>query len=840
MTPEQLEKALTIGDQQVADCLSSASEAERRAAAPAILKWHKDLWSEVLAKQTRGVSRDLLMSTVALALLGTATASELKKTRLHLFTGTFETELRVLRERAPDWLQAWAEWYLEDSPYHWPFVRALEKAQLIEQPQTDFYILGMVAVADRYKRGSGRMGAVEFLSEEPELLALVPRLFEVEGSGEFSLAAFDKYRSLEQQWSTALKALADEGRLDRGMLLERSLDALARDFASFRAGWYSRFYQLLQPSPVESLALIDRIFPLLGSPIAPTVSFGVKLLMEICKKHPLPPKQLLPHLEPVWMLPQKATVLSALKLLASTPKSPDWLPQLTLAASHPLPEIQLGALNLLKRVSPQPQAEWRERWTELLPSLEPSVKSQWGDWLGAESPVAAVAQNTDVVGLSQPTPVERCRDLDQLFELATRLLEDPASAIEIELLLEGLFRFQGYCSPLAPALKKRIKTRLKGLDLRRSLAVVLSTWLGEPLALAHPQLPKPQGFLDSRLGEMLANLGRSEVRLLSLPSRSDGSISVQALLQRLHHNPSPLEYDFAQALLRLNLSDTNWSMLDFDRLSGEAVLALKYALKVEGGRVAKRSIWAAAIEFLQHPGPLAPALDFDYQVKVTHSEYSGKTYTHRHFAILSKETNPFLGWRDHQHEPQALRWLGIVCPAQIERFHALGITQVGNNLDWWEANWSHRVYFESLLSMTGSWGYTSAFLAALGLGCKEVGERGVSIDAIGAALGGPLLPKRLGQAMAQAESTGLITHKRWAAAFQELRRFVGGDLLFQVLESYLAKASPEFDSGALLGPLLEIATAIGSSLTEPAARQHLATFDGSGKAAKLAQKLLSL
>jgi hypothetical protein len=834
MNPEQLEHAIQSGAQQVVTCLAAASEGERRTAAPLMLKWHKELWSDVLAKDTRGISRQLLMDTLPLALLGTATSGELKASKLLLFAGPFEDEIQVLRRRNPSWLQDWAEWYIQDSPYHWLFIRALEKAKLIARPHSDFYILGMVCIADRYQVGTRRMGALGFLNQEPELLTLVPRLFEVEGSGEFSLAAFDKYRGAEHQWGTALKTLSQQGRLDRQMLLERSLDALARDFAAFRAGWYARFYESLEPTLAEQLSLLGRIFALLGSPIAATVSFAVKILTVVAKKHKLPADQLLQHLEPVWMLPQKGTVLAALKLLANTPKSPGWLPQLTLAASHPLAEVQSEALRLLKLAAPIPPTEWLLRWTELLPSLEPSVQAGWSEWLGCE--IAEVPVEL-VVAVCGPQAVLPCRDLDHLFEIATRLLEDPASPLEIEQLLEGLFRFNGQDSPLAPAFRKRVKARLKSLDFRRTLAVLLSTWLGEPQDLAHPQLPKPEGFLNGRLLEILRALKTGNSRILSLPSYSDGSISVKALADRLRHKPVPLPYDFAQALLRVDPASLDWSLADLEGINGEAGLALKFALRVDGGKLAKSSLWSQAIDLL-HQEP-APKLCFDFEVKVSQHEYSGKTYTHRHFEIFSKQENAFIRWRDHEHEPQLLRWLAFTCPTRSERFHALGISRLANNLDWWEANWSERVYLESLLDLARPWSYTTAFLAALGLACKETGERGVSIDAVGAALGGALLPELLGQAMAQAESTGMITHKRWASSFQEMRRFVNGGLLFEALQSYLAKAAPNSDSGVLLGPMLEISTSLGRPVTDPLARHYLAGFSGTGKSAKLAQQLLA-
>ncbi|MDP6549589.1 MAG: hypothetical protein QF659_05915, partial [Dehalococcoidia bacterium] len=50
-----------------------------------------------------------------------------------------------------------------------------------------------------------------------------------------------------------------------------NLDALARDFAQHKAGWYSGFHETLAPTIDERAALQGRYLALLGSRIPPTV-----------------------------------------------------------------------------------------------------------------------------------------------------------------------------------------------------------------------------------------------------------------------------------------------------------------------------------------------------------------------------------------------------------------------------------------------------------------------------------------------------------------------------------------------------------------------------------------
>ena len=127
------------------------------------------------------------------------------------------------------------------------------------------------------------------------------RLFEVEGGGELSLATFDKYigGKLAGGWASALVELAADGTLSRDRLLDESLCALERDFAQFRAGWFSRFHEQLEPTLEERAVRRDQYLGLLGSSIPPTVSFAVKAIGVLDKADKLTSEDVLAHIRPV-------------------------------------------------------------------------------------------------------------------------------------------------------------------------------------------------------------------------------------------------------------------------------------------------------------------------------------------------------------------------------------------------------------------------------------------------------------------------------------------------------------------------------------------------------------
>ncbi|MGV3721911.1 MAG: DUF6493 family protein, partial [Actinomycetota bacterium] len=285
MTTAELEDAILRGDRnRCAALLLGAPESERRAAAPVALRWFRaghDLNSgnvtadaAVLAKSDAGA--DDIRETAGIATLGTATLTELKALK---WRATFFNSQAwdVLAERRPAWLVDWTKWMIVENPRTWSQIRQLVRSGLIPTPDEDAYIIGLIGQI--WPRSP-----LELLRSDPQLLEQdVWRFFEVEGGGEDSLAARDKYSRGDYSWGHALKTLAEEGLLDRQRLLDASLDALQRDFAQFRAGWFSAFHESQSPTLEERAARQERYLALLGSRIAPTVSFALKALAVLDK-----------------------------------------------------------------------------------------------------------------------------------------------------------------------------------------------------------------------------------------------------------------------------------------------------------------------------------------------------------------------------------------------------------------------------------------------------------------------------------------------------------------------------------------------------------------------------
>jgi hypothetical protein len=845
MTAKDFEQALVTDARALVGILEVLDEKSRRELFPVAQKWSRAL-SSSLSPRIDGVERAILGRTCALAMLGTAGLSELKKARLVTF-GDLEAAISLLQARRPPWLSAYCQWLLQQNPHAWLLVHRLVQLDLVARPEGEAYVLGMIASASKD-------GAYALLMRHPELLDELPRLFEVEGRGEFSLAAFDKYTHEKNQWATALRQLSEEGLLSREMLIAESLRSLGYGFAAFRAGWFTRFFESLQPTDEEKWAHLEAFYPLLGSPIPSIAAFALKVLAGLVKKKfRLEPTRLWESLGPAWTLAQKGPVLQGLKLLATTPPGEAWLEHLTRAAEHPAPEVQREALRMLQSVAPRPSGPWKGRWLELLPGLEPSVRGDWGAWLGSVDPDRALsyAQDAPTVVTSSGA-LEPCSDLQEVFDLASRLLEELGPPQDIERMLDGLTRFSGREHRQSATLAKRVKVRLTGDDLRSQVAAVLAVWLGRaemipsttPARLGRNDLkqfllpsespPQLQTFLQWRLCELAMALadGSAPEGLHSFPDDAEGHLSAETLASRLIANPSPLPWDFTQALLRL---DPDSGLVHAPGEAGEALVAA-----LGGPRKGSRGVaaWWEAVDLLRSRRGLPWSLD----VKTTSNVVAGKTYHHRRLSIpeLPQRQGAGLIWKDEVESPHSLRWQTTISPALRESFHLLGIEQIANNLDWWGADWSDRVYLETLLVPDHQWTRASAVLVALGLACKESGQRRLAMDAVASGFSLARLQSHLlGDAMAELSGTGMITGKRWAGSFDEMRRWGYQEELFETLQSCIAGADRAFDLRPLLGPLLELSSVLRRSLSNTRARAALSAIRG-GKSGQQAAQILAI
>ncbi len=538
MTPEALDKALLDGDvKRCLKLLKDQPESARRAAAKTALdnvkrinaRWDSDHSNSWLFQKTEW---NRLFEAAAVGVLGTATLSEIRRLqRTAWLPMTFAYE--VLSDRRPEWITEWANWILENDPQRrftfgshqdgWLVIRRLLREGFIARPESDSYILSMIRCYHPNE------SIKSFLDRDPALLEHeIWRLFVVEGGREGSLAWHDMGQGpSDNSWTAALLELAAEGRLDRKRLLTASLEALRRDFAPLRAGWFSRFHENLNPTVDERADRTDAYLSLLCSRVPSTVSFALKALSIIEKAGRLNPDALIQSIGPVLHAREKGTVSLALRLLdraAARNAFQEGQPALLAAEAlwHPAPDVQGQALKLIEKYGRVDdaalRAELENRREDIAASLAPRLRaflsggsreqpvlrvaqdrpdveqllqraaaldSCWAERAGVGEAVAALTAGAlPAHGLSlHPLTIPRLlpdrrimpiEDLDSLIDTFLSVIENGGPPDEVERVLDGVSRLCGErpadFERRTSALRKRARS-LVGTDPRSGVSI---------------------------------------------------------------------------------------------------------------------------------------------------------------------------------------------------------------------------------------------------------------------------------------------------------------------------------------------------------------------------------
>ncbi len=197
------------------------------------------------------------MDAAAIAFTTFASIAELRPMRAAwLVPRDHELTRRLVAARDEAFRDAWVDKGFENLDARVVRIgRNLIATGAAHKPDSDAYTLALVSHPQSFDLSSGpdgwrRVSVMAVLRRNPDLLVEdVWRIFEVEGGGENSLAAYDKYSSEENRWRAALVELGNDGSLDRERLLDASLDALQRGFAQFRAQWFSAFHEAHATDP---------------------------------------------------------------------------------------------------------------------------------------------------------------------------------------------------------------------------------------------------------------------------------------------------------------------------------------------------------------------------------------------------------------------------------------------------------------------------------------------------------------------------------------------------------------------------------------------------------------
>ena len=692
-------------------------------------------------------------------------------------------------------------------------------------------------------------GQADQLRTDPDLVdRAVWRLFEVEGGGEVSLTNVDRFGG--DVWRGTILDLTSDGTLDRGRVLIGCLTALGRDFAAYRASWFSATYLALEPTTEESAGSQAELRRLLGASVPATVAFALKQLSRVQKAGLLETGPTLEALPPATLVKAKGTATAALALArAARTEHPSAVAKVARAAlGHPHPDVQRAAATLL--------AELGEGDAVLAAAddLTPSVRQELGLRSEASHPPEA-ASGHGVPPLPPPTsPAD-------LTERVAALLEDASDVGELEAVMAGLVA-RGSEDELRPLAKRARAVVARGPRtmtgdawLPGQVARLVLDVLGVPVPPAVPEHPA-QRFVARRMSEVRTSTNP----LLATPDLPGGWVSPAALVERLGQGPDPRHHDLVAAVLRLHPDGRD----EARRGAGHLPEAVRFALDgteparrlLRSGREGPEAWWVAAARSRAPYGePEAPRLSGDINTHTWQEKGRERRSFYARFAVTTATASDPADDRPTELEAQASdqwgggyssRYLGdwipnlaAIWPHDAEHFLALTCLPVLESPSWTETAHDVPRTLDALAHHPGRTGVLAAATVAAGLSATQRDHRLHGVDAFL-----DLVPS--GRIAVHDVASVLARHarawpaNRWAESLTSVAQAPGGARAVVDLLTHLLPQLPTDHRG--LNRLLEVLRDEGIRLdrriSDPTLSTWLGGLSGSSAAARTARLLL--
>jgi Family of unknown function (DUF6493) len=864
-------------EEAVVGALRGLGEDERRALA-------RDV-----ARAARGLARDGVWEpgpALALALLGTATLAELKRLGRLAVPVDDGLAFDVLADRRPPWLGEWAAWMVGDAPRWFLLVRRLVRAGLIDAPDTDGYVLGLVALPRTLIWEREGVTVRDVLLDDRDLLAHeIWRLFEVEGGGEVSMAALDGYPG---SWAETLVELSAAGVLPREQLLDASLAALGRDFSSFRAGWFSRFHEALEPALSERAGRTDAYLRLLSSHVANTVSFALKALTRLAKAGHLADRDdVTERLRPALASERRTIVTSALALL---PEGEQAALSACAALGHRDAAVQARALDVIERaLTPGVRAGMLQYAGDIAPTLRERFDAAVGveaapgeherpaadlDELRAAAAALAPAARAlagvdaaleaaeagavperlrfavaDLPIVACAEPVQPLDDVDELIEVLSRWVEGAIGVgAQLERALDALARM-GVDRPAD--LERRtssLRRRAAALAERAPARELVEAWLDGVPAPDRWLRRRGRGLSVARLRELAVQVAERRAQpLLATPTHAGGWVDPRVLVARLERVRSPGSHDLIAALCRVAPDGRDPGAVP----DGPAAGVVRYALGGPPPDDADPALLCAARlgreldraeppgRYTVHSGPWSVHVRIDLgpiDLEMARDVPALRIAIRAHPPYPDyTEWAPFPEWTPFRRDPADALRATLDTSAPLEEV-AL-VRPAGH-----QQLWAHGGAGLLALALEpdrplGDLGALAVTRALAG----EPSERAAALDAAIAAIAdGRLDGPTLGAPARTLLEANLIVPTRLAPALRTVaaESALHAEVVRVALEHAVAIVPARHGAHALLDALNELAAEARAGIELPAARSALSAIGGSGKAAKLARQLL--
>ncbi|MFJ7066117.1 DUF6493 family protein [Streptomyces sp. NPDC101115] len=760
---------------------------------------------------------------------------------------TVDGVLRVLADRESAWLANVAQRLAERPSVaedEYRLVHTLVVRSGCPVPTTEAYLRGWSRTLT-----NGRL--LDRLREDPQTPVLVPyvlALTETPDRLTWSAGPEDP-----GHWPTALKALAEEGLLERTALVDGCVSRLLRGGRPRDLRFPLALLRLLGTTDEERRSRVPDWLGMAADAPSPVAAYAQEVLAELALGGGLAVRELAEMSGAVLFRSEKKLVRAQLTLLGKALRrdpgaAAELLPVVTDAFGHEDTTVQERALALVGRhLKDVADEQVREELAGAAELLSPVHRTAAAELFG----LAAPADDLPYVEVLPPVPERRpvapaagtvAELMEDLVSVERRPFEAPE---EFERALDGLVR-HAHRDP--EALRAAVREAFAGAywlesgshlgDGSRGVTDVLAALVGTTRVTRPDACPRPScahealtWAVQARVREVAWQLAQAKPPvpfLLAAPTHHTAAVDPLVLVERLREyrdsGAEPLPLDLAQALLRVRKADPSAS-----RAAAEAA-----ALGTRAGE--RLAAWLTA------DASLAPGVRLMPRGR---DERSKQWWLADRLVLAVRERRVI-----REEFPQAFRWLGAepaeslngcgyyhwsglrplwpgVLPDDRETLAAWLLPTLAGGAEWEErgAAWG----LTALAEGDGPVGPAVHLALAVGLGCRHVEDRLTAVDALLVlASRGELDPSLLAARLAVFVADGTVKPNRLAdaartaaatGAYATVRA-----VLLGLLPSVLAAPKPVHGAGELLAVAAECVERSGGSgevpgLAELAARR---------------------
>jgi hypothetical protein len=752
-------------------------------------------------------------------------------------------------------------------------------------PTTDGVVRGWMSTITRAFPPQPEDGTLtERLRADAFTPYMLPRLFEVEGIGADLIWgwSYRKDRKDEDEWPTALTALAAEGTVDRDALIDGCVSRMLRGERPGALRGFSELLAALDPSQDELAARTGDWVRLVSDAPSPVAGRAQEFLRRLWEAGRLEADSLGEASRNILFRPDKTLVRAQLVLLGKAlardrASAAVLLPAVTEAFGHEDTLVQERALKLVSKYIDSVDAQLRAELAQAAESLDTGLRDLAAEVFGGppEDSVEPPPYEESLPAVAGRRPL--APPMESPYEVAEEvgafLAASAGSSMRFERILDGLvrhtYRDRAALTKALEPINDQYLARLLELSqdeeqtfVPRTATRVAAAWLGHPAGFvrfvlagvmsqagALPETVPPEKSCEREAYQDVVRARVLEVAertmhdplpfLLATPSHDDHTIDPRVLLERLREyrgaGVEPGRRDFEQALLRVRTSGPR----DFT-LDAAVAEERRLAAWLDAGGLPAPDQQRAVVD------PVAPRgwpEDRHWRRRVlvgTGESPVLRTEFGEAFSRLALPQSPTLHSCFHWggEELWADYWLAVL-PEQRERLAARLLHQVADGTS--EASWGGALHLPVLAEAPGPAGPAMHLAMAYGLGARSADDRRAAVDAaLVVAATGSLDTEALGRDLAELVALGMVKPNRLADACRSAARTGAYRTVWEVLAAalpmLLAEGADHRGLGEVLALGAECAETCGAGGVIPEV-DRIAAATGSTQLVKQARRL---